>query len=109
MKLDKKFLYWLFLIAVGYIIFIWSFVPSSAPSSFQMTATQAQITQSAVKLVISQIEAGKVTSYDAVISALNAELPSAVRDEFVSGIDTSDFNSVIPQLNDIVASIEIVE
>lgn len=108
MASNKKFLYWLFLIAVGFAYLYWS-IGSGQRVTLQMTSQQAIVTRSAVELVVSQIELGKLDSYSSVIDALNAELPTAIRDGFVANLDTSDFSTAIPQLKMIVESIQITE
>lgn len=105
---NKKFLYWLFLIALGFAYLYW-ITGSGQRVMLQMTSQQAAVTKSAVTLIVTQIEAGKLVSYSAVIDALNAELPTAVRDGFIKAIDTSDFSTAASQLEEIVAAIQITE
>ena len=101
-----KFRYWLFLIAIGCAYLYWS--SGSTSVSLQMTNQQAQVTRSAVSLVISQIEAGKLDSYSAVVDALYAELPTTVRDNFVANLD-GNYSTIVPQLKSLVESIQISE
>ena len=101
-----KFRYWLFLIVIGCVYLYWSL--GSNQINLQMTSQQAQVTRSAVSLVISQIESGKLDTYSSVIDALYAELPTAVRDSFVANLD-GDFSTIIPQLKSIADSIQVTE
>lgn len=108
LRINKTVMYWvaILLLELAFVLIFrgGGILPSP---KLAMSQAEADLTRSAITLVLDDIEHGVLDSTESALSALGAELPVSVRAEVLEKIGTPTFEQIAASLREVADTITI--
>ena len=109
LRINKAVMYWvaILLLELAFVLIFRGGGGILPSPKLAMSQAEADLTRSAITLVLDDIEHGVLDSTESALSALGAELPVSVRAEVLEKIGTPTFEQIAASLREVADTITI--